>query len=170
MDLVITEDSDLLAFGVEKAFFKMDNAGFGQSVDMGQLKKIKKFKDFTSDMLLIACIFSGCDYLDSIKGIGFKKAVKLVDDSGKDDTFLESMTILRADKKIEIPSKYEKHFLRAFLTFKFQRVYCPKREKLVHIFDPNSDPNGKDLEKFENLDFLGVEFEPETAKQVALGE
>ena len=31
-------------------------------------------------MLLYACIFSGCDYLDSLKGIGFKKAVKLVED------------------------------------------------------------------------------------------
>lgn len=29
-------------------------------------------------MLLITSILSGCDYLDSIKGIGFKKANKLV--------------------------------------------------------------------------------------------
>jgi 5'-3' exonuclease len=29
-------------------------------------------------MLLTASILSGCDYLDSIKGIGFKRAVKLV--------------------------------------------------------------------------------------------
>ena len=76
-------------------------------------------------MLLYACIFSGCDYLDSLKGIGFKKAVKLVEDCGKDETFLEAMAILKADKKIEIPSKYEKKFMRAFLTFKFQRVFCP---------------------------------------------
>ena len=45
-------------------------------------------------MLLIACIFSGCDYIDSIKGIGFKKAVKLVDEGGQEDTFLNCMTIL----------------------------------------------------------------------------
>lgn len=76
-------------------------------------------------MFLIACIFSGCDYLDSIKGIGFKKAVKLVEEGGADTTFLEAMTILRSDKKVEIPSKYEKHFMRAFLTFKFQKVFCP---------------------------------------------
>lgn len=94
MQVVVTEDSDLLAFGVERGFFKMDGNGAGAEVDMKQLNKIQKFKDFTKDMFLIACIFSGCDYLDSLSGIGFKKAVKLVDDSGKDDTFLEAMTIL----------------------------------------------------------------------------
>ena len=70
-------------------------------------------------MFLIACIFSGCDYLDRMKGISLSKAIKLVDDAGKEDTFLEAMTIIRSDKKTEIPSKYEKHFLRAFLTFLF---------------------------------------------------
>lgn len=29
-------------------------------------------------MLLTTCILSGCDYLESIKGIGFKKAHQLV--------------------------------------------------------------------------------------------
>ena len=35
-------------------------------------------KKFDLDMLLKTCILNGCDYLESIKGIGFKKAVKLV--------------------------------------------------------------------------------------------
>jgi 5'-3' exonuclease len=35
-------------------------------------------------MFLIMCIISGCDYLDSIKGIGFKKAYKLVSENGED--------------------------------------------------------------------------------------
>jgi 5'-3' exonuclease len=35
-------------------------------------------------MLLITCILSGCDYLESIKGIGFKKAHKLVYENGDD--------------------------------------------------------------------------------------
>ena len=33
---------------------------------------------------MTACILSGCDYLDSIKGVGFKKAVKLVQQFGSD--------------------------------------------------------------------------------------
>ena len=139
VDLVITEDSDLLAFGVEKAMFKMDAGGYGQLVDMTKLHKIKEFKDFDKDMFLIACIFSGCDYLDSLKGVGLQKAIKLVSNAGNENTFLESMTILRAEAKIDIPKKYEKHFMRAFLTFKFQRIFCPKRKILVSINDPSEN-------------------------------
>lgn len=50
-------------------------------------------------MLLITSILSGCDYLESIKGIGFKKATKLVADHPK-NSFDKCMKILRADKKI----------------------------------------------------------------------
>jgi 5'-3' exonuclease len=39
-------------------------------------------------MLLITCIFSGCDYLDSIKGIGFVKAQKYVENAGEDETVI----------------------------------------------------------------------------------
>ena len=77
---VITEDSDLLPFGVKKCFFKMDRNGNGFGVDLNDLNEVKEY-DFTSfkdDMLLTMCILSGCDYLDSIRGVGFKKAYKLV--------------------------------------------------------------------------------------------
>ena len=80
------------------------------------------------------------------------------------------MTILRADKKIEIPSKYEKRFLKAFLTFKFQRVYCPKRKKQVHLFDPLANPHGPDLDKFEKKSFLGVEIDDEMVHGIAMGD
>ena len=36
------------------------------------------FRSFTLDMLLITCILSGCDYLESIKGVGFKTAHRFV--------------------------------------------------------------------------------------------
>lgn len=161
MDFIITEDSDLLTFGVELAFFKLDQSGYGTEIDMKKLKKIKQFKSYENDMFLIACIFSGCDYLDSIKGIGFKKAVKLVEDAGKDDTFLEAMTILRSDPKHKdnIPSKYEKKFMKALLTFKFQKVYCPQRKRMVHLEDPLMSSFSADLDKFEKKDFLGKDIE-----------
>jgi exonuclease 1 len=37
VDAVITEDSDLLAFGVKRCFFKMDKAGYGFEVDLDNL-------------------------------------------------------------------------------------------------------------------------------------
>ena len=82
--MVITEDSDLLAFGVTKCFFKMDNYGVGYEVDLDKLDLVEElnFRTFTIDMLLVTCILSGCDYLESIKGIGFKKAHRLVYENG----------------------------------------------------------------------------------------
>lgn len=37
VQMVITEDSDLLVFGVTKVFFKMDRAGNGIEVDLARL-------------------------------------------------------------------------------------------------------------------------------------
>lgn len=77
----------------------MDAEGFGKllscsiikigvEVDLANLRKIRKpnFSDFTQEMLLITCIFSGCDYLDSMKGIGIVRAQRLVEQAGEDDT------------------------------------------------------------------------------------
>jgi exonuclease 1 len=88
VDVVFTEDSDLLAFGVKQVFFKMDPDGNGVEIDLTKLHKCKKpdFSLFTPDMFLTTCIISGCDYVDSAKGIGFVKAQKLVEKCGEIDT------------------------------------------------------------------------------------
>lgn len=39
IDVVITEDSDLLVFGVKKAFFKMDLQGKGVEIDLKNINK-----------------------------------------------------------------------------------------------------------------------------------
>ena len=72
----MTEDSDLLIFGATRVLFKMDMTGVGYEIDLANINKVEKlnFQNFTNDMLLTMCILSGCDYLDSISGIGFNKA------------------------------------------------------------------------------------------------
>ena len=86
VSVVMTEDSDLLAFGVKKCFFKLNHTGTGYEIDIDELRTVQElnFSNFTLDMLLITCILSGCDYLESIKGIGLKKAHKLIYESGQD--------------------------------------------------------------------------------------
>ena len=44
IDLVITEDSDLLLFGASKVFFKMNTQGRGFEIDLGNLHKCDAFK------------------------------------------------------------------------------------------------------------------------------
>lgn len=60
--------------------FKMDKFGHGvqfQSSMLGQNKELD-FTGFTKQMLLEMCIFSGCDYLQSLPGMGLKRAHALV--------------------------------------------------------------------------------------------
>lgn len=84
--MVITEDSDLLAFGVKKCFFKMDSNGDGQEIDLTLMQEATElnFRTFDLDTLLVTCVLSGCDYLESLKGIGFKRAHRLVYENGSD--------------------------------------------------------------------------------------
>ena len=39
VDLVISEDSDLLVFGSPKVFFKMDESGYGKLIELKDLGK-----------------------------------------------------------------------------------------------------------------------------------
>lgn len=166
-DVVVTEDSDLIAFGVKKCLFKMDKNGQGFEIDIDLLPQVEEmnFRTFTMEMLLITCILSGCDYLDSIKGIGFKKAHKLVYESGSDIKSL--FRRIRREGKHFIPPTYEKTFEKALLTFKFQRVFCPDKQAIVFLNDPDVHELGPVLKQYDNLDFLGNEFDAETAKKIA---
>ena len=42
VDFVITEDSDLLVFGCQRVFFKMDDSGNGKLIDLNDLGKANK--------------------------------------------------------------------------------------------------------------------------------
>ncbi|CAK9171623.1 unnamed protein product, partial [Ilex paraguariensis] len=80
VDAVITEDSDLIAFGCPRIIYKMDK--FGQGVEfrnsMLQQNKDLNLTGFTKQMLLEMCILSGCDYLQSLPGMGLKRAHALI--------------------------------------------------------------------------------------------
>jgi len=42
VDLVITEDSDLLVFGSSRVLFKMDESGYGKLIELKDLGKANK--------------------------------------------------------------------------------------------------------------------------------
>ena len=65
----------------------MDLQGKGIEIDLSDLPKCGLFTgsiDTQQNLLLLTCIFSGCDYLESLKGIGFKKAIKVIQQYGND--------------------------------------------------------------------------------------
>ena len=82
VDLVITEDSDILVYGCPRALFKVDfDTSRGQEIqlmrDLGE-NVTPSFRNWTHDMFVFMCIISGCDYCKGVPGIGIKLAHKLV--------------------------------------------------------------------------------------------
>ena len=103
-DLVITEDSDLLLFGCKKVesmimallvesekmglkvylffqvMFKLDLAGNGVLVEEEKLKLCMGIRPelYSFDKFRYMCILSGCDYLESLPGIGITKACQFI--------------------------------------------------------------------------------------------
>ena len=116
------------------------------------------------------CILSGCDYLAPLGGIGLKTLHKYF---LKYKTLDRVLYALRREANKLITSDYETEFLKAELTFKHQRVFCPIEKRLVCLnplpVDIKSTLELETEETFENLDFLGPCLENDIARGVAEG-
>lgn len=129
---VISEDSDLIAFGCRRVLFKMDRGGNAQEFaweNLGSCSELD-FTGWNTDMMQLMCILSGCDYLDSLNGLGLKRAHSLVRRMRTVDRVLRE---LRISSKQAIPEAYLTQFHRARLTFKHQRVFDSDAMTLTHI-------------------------------------
>uniref|UniRef100_A0A803MR40 Exonuclease 1 n=1 Tax=Chenopodium quinoa TaxID=63459 RepID=A0A803MR40_CHEQI len=79
---IISEDSDLLAYGCPSIIFKMDRFGNGEEIIIDKVfnsTEIKpSFRNFNTNLFIDMCVLAGCDFLPSIPGIGIVKAHALV--------------------------------------------------------------------------------------------
>ncbi|XP_054568976.1 exonuclease 1 [Eptesicus fuscus] len=162
---IITEDSDLLAFGCKKVILKMDQFGNGLEIDQARLGMCRQLGDvFTEEKFRYMCILSGCDYLSSLRGIGLAKACKVLRLANNPD-------IVKVIKKIghylkmniTVPEDYIKGFIRANNTFLYQLVFDPIRRKLVPLND-----YGDDIDPAA-LSYAGRYIDDSIALQIALG-
>ncbi|XP_032245241.1 exonuclease 1 [Phoca vitulina] len=162
---IITEDSDLLAFGCKKVILKMDQFGNGLEIDQVRLGMCRQLGDvFTEEKFRYMCILSGCDYLSSLRGIGLAKACKVLRLANNPD-------IVKVIKKIghylkmniTVPEDYIKGFIRANNTFLYQLVFDPIKRKLIPLnaYEDDIDP--------ETLSYAGQYFDDSIALQIALG-
>ncbi|CAH2034346.1 unnamed protein product [Thlaspi arvense] len=158
VDAIITEDSDLIPFGCPRIIFKMDKFGHGVEFQASKLPRNKELSlsGFSSQMLLEMCILSGCDYLQSLPGMGLKRAHTLITKFKSYDRVIKHLKY----STVSVPPLYEESFKKAMLTFKHQRVYDPKTEDSVHLFDISEDLG-------DDSDFVG----PYPLRQgIALGQ
>jgi flap endonuclease-1 len=72
-DSVISDDMDLLAFGTSKLI-----RGKSNKLEIYNLNIILKELKLTYDEFVELCILFGCDYCDTIKKIGVKRAYELI--------------------------------------------------------------------------------------------
>ncbi|XP_062863341.1 exonuclease 1 [Trichomycterus rosablanca] len=162
---VITEDSDLLAFGCKKVILKMDKQGNGLEVAQCHLGRCRSLGDvFTEEKFRYMCILSGCDYLASLYGIGLGKACKLLKIANNPDILKVIRKIGQYLKmNISVPDEYVEGFVKANNTFLYQLVFDPVRRKVVPLnpYPENIDPAA--------LGYAGVNVGDKQGLQMALG-
>ncbi|KAK4779347.1 hypothetical protein SAY86_006875 [Trapa natans] len=165
---VITEDSDLMAYGCKAILFKMDRYGSGEEMLLEKVfdsaDHAPSFHGFTEDLFIGMCVFAGCDFLPSVPGIGVKRSYSLV---SKYRNLDRALSVLRIEKGNLMPEDYSKNFQEAVAVFQHALIYDTAEKKLRHL-KPLPEKLMQSLEG--NLDFLGPEISPSIATAIATGK
>jgi exonuclease-1 len=109
---VISEDSDMLAFGCRHVLYKMNAQGQGDHL---ALSDVLTHTTLTHEQFQYACILAGCDYLPSVPGIGIHRAIQLMVTHRNVDRALDSL----GDRA---PTHYQRDLARAIYFFRHQDV------------------------------------------------
>lgn len=163
IDGVLSEDSDLLVFGVKKLITKLDQYGACIEIDRADLCRNKdiSFAGWSDAMFRRMAILSGCDYLDNVTKIGLKTAHELVKKHKEAPKIVRAMAF---NGKYVVPESYLTDFNDAERAFLYHRVFCPKAGKLMFLNEIPPDI------KEDQMPFLGPNIEPEIAVAVACGD
>ncbi|KAF9764112.1 Exonuclease 1 [Nosema granulosis] len=149
IDCIMTEDSDLIPYGCSNILFKFDGSYVDYyKVECLEKSKDKVFKEYIQDI----CILSGCDYVDSIPGIGIQTAHKLISKTQNLNEIIKQISL-----KKRIPENYLEEYRKAKLTFRCQIVFDPVDKIRRHLNPPE-----------EIVDFLGTLEDVEYIVEIAL--
>lgn len=164
VDLVITEDSDLLAYGCPRVLFKIDfKAGNGEEIqlmrDLASNEPLS-FRHWNHDMFVYMCILAGCDYCEGVSGVGIQTAHKIVRIHRKPKKIIDALI---RDGKAE--AEFEESFQRAYKTFRHQRVFCSQKREATNLFEMK----GIDANE-QSWDFLGPSIESSIARGIVEGK
>jgi len=162
---IVSEDSDLLAFGCKNLITKMDKFGDCWTIDRDDFTAVRgsgfSLSGWTDTEFRYMCILSGCDYLPNIPRLGLLGAYKLVN-RHKTPERVNFMIIIapkclsnrgfqiiqsvRFDATKTVPVDYLDGFRRANLTFLHQWVFCPKAERMVMVTEPDAEVDKRYLD------------------------
>jgi exonuclease-1 len=163
IDGVLSEDSDLLVFGVKCLITKLDKYGDCVEVNRGRFTACREvsFVGWSDADFRKMAILSGCDYLPGIGGLGLKTAHRML---RKHKTVDRLVRAAQFDGKLKVPAEFMADFDQAEKTFMYQWVFCPIEKKLVHL-TPLAD--GIDI---ADMPYLGEEVPAHVAMGVSRGD
>jgi exonuclease-1 len=189
IDFAITEDSDLIPYGVKRIAFKMNENGDFEYLNLNinelsddtlsNLNDDGKFMLYLSHLKLVQfCVMCGCDYIKSIKGLGMKTLIKLFKEV---ETFEEIIKAVSSYGKYRFEEQngdstlYLQQAKEACSVFYYQMVYDDENKKMKHLYedtlwhyfrriDTVNDIIEKDcittiIENNKNKDYYGSNFE-----------
>jgi hypothetical protein len=164
IDLVITEDSDLVIYGAKSVFFKIDRYGYGDHFEQKNLGAVSNpnLLAFNPDMLLFMCILAGCDFFAGIPKMGIRRAHSFVLKCRRPEQILHAV---RTRGLYENISEFEHGFRRAIFAFRHHRVYDPRVRRLVCL---NPLPPG--VQDSDAASIIGPNMEPHVAVKIATAE
>ncbi|KXT09428.1 hypothetical protein AC579_2523 [Pseudocercospora musae] len=160
---VISEDSDLLVFGVQCLLTKLDQYGECVMINRADFTSCREISlvGWSDREFRMMAMLSGCDYLPGIDKMGLKTAYRLV---RKHKTLDRVVRTVQFDGKMRVPKGYLEDFSRAEKTFLYQWVFCPEDQRLTHL---NQLPTGLVA---DSMPFIGKPVDPELAAGVACGD
>lgn len=160
---VLSEDSDLLVFGVKCLLTKLDQYGECVMVNRADFTACREISlvGWTDKEFRIMAMLSGCDYLPGIDRMGLKSAYRLVRKHKVIDRIIRTVQF---DGKMRVPHGYLEAFDKAEKTFLYQWVFCPEARSLLNLC-----PIPAELE-ISKMPFLGPHVKPEIAASVAAGD
>lgn len=160
---IVSEDSDLLVFGAKRLLTKMDQHGQCVEINRRDFCAVREISltGWTDTEFRHMAIFSGCDYLAGVNNIGLKTAYRLI---RKHKTPERVIKMLRFEGKHQVPDTYLADFKQAELTFLHQRVFCPRKQDIVLLTEPESSVN------VDEMPFIGAPVPTELARSIAAGE
>ncbi|XGW16490.1 hypothetical protein V3C99_001724 [Haemonchus contortus] len=189
-DVVITEDSDLIAFACEKIAFKWNSErGDCLIYEKSQLPRcftgvMGSNFDFTKFRRI--CILAGCDYLQAgLPGIGLNKALSFFSKTSRTDLrkLLPRIPQYLNMSKLTVSKEFVEDFIRAENTFLHQVVFDPRqrcqRPLTPYPFPKNGDKSkegdddfakpGGESAKTESFSYAGEVMSSNVAVRLALG-
>ncbi|KAK4537362.1 hypothetical protein CDCA_CDCA12G3387 [Cyanidium caldarium] len=145
VDVIITEDSDLVVYRAKRIFFKMDRYGYGELFEYRNLGAINEpnLLTFTPEMLMWMCVLAGCDFFEGVPGVGVRRAHQLVFRHRRLERIFHA---IRTNPKLSAPPDLEDGVRRAVLAFTCHWVYDPTRVQLLHLDKPPAHVSAAELE------------------------